>query len=454
MRFLRQLLVLVGLSSLVAPTAHAGPALLFDLAESKVLYAEDIDHQWHPASLTKMMTAYLTFEALKQGRIKLDQQITCSEKAFNLPPSKVGLPIGGAMSVDLALQALIVKSANDVALMLAEAVGGSEDAFVAQMNATAKKLGMTRTQFVNPNGLPAAEQVTTARDLAKLARAIARDYPEHAHYWSQPVVQLGKLKLRSHNGLLRKFEGADGMKTGFICDSGFNVVASATREGNRLVAVVLGEQSGEARTVRAAGLLEHGFQNMGWKQLFNGQTIDNVPMAADAQASISVRDQVKSWDCGREKRIAVRKEKAKVKAAAAAEKRKANAAAKTAAAAPAAGQAAPAESKKKSKVTPAAAAPAVVPAAAPAAAIAAPAPATAVQPKKKPKPPVEAHALTPAGAAPAAGAAAPAVKPAVQMQTAEPAAAAAALPASVPDTVVKAPKPEPEGVPPPFAFGQ
>jgi D-alanyl-D-alanine carboxypeptidase len=290
-------------TSLMAPLAAlAGPTLLFDPADGKILYAEDIDDQWHPASLTKIMTAYLVFAAIKDGTLKLDDQIVVSEAAFAQSPSKVGLPVGQTMSVEIAIQALIIKSANDVAMMLAEAASGSETAFVADMNRTAKKLGMSRTTFVNPNGLPAPEQVTTARDLARLARAIQADFPQYAHIWAMPDMMFGKIKLRSHNGLLRSFDGADGLKTGFICDSGFNVVASATRDGRRLMTVVLGEASGGDRNIRAASLLEHGFQNYGWKMLFNPTTIFTVPIATDARPITSMRQSVISWECGTRKR--------------------------------------------------------------------------------------------------------------------------------------------------------
>ena len=155
---------------------------------------------------------------------------------------------------------LIVKSANDVAVMLAEGVGGSEEAFVARMNEAAQQLGMTRTHYANPNGLPDDRQVTSARDLAKLTRAIIVEFPEYADIFALPSVQVGKKVLRTHNRLLASFPGADGMKTGFICDSGFNVVASATRDGRRLVAVVLGEPSVVTRTDRAANLLGERLQ--------------------------------------------------------------------------------------------------------------------------------------------------------------------------------------------------
>jgi D-alanyl-D-alanine carboxypeptidase len=295
----------------LATPALAGPSLLFDAADGRVLYAEDADNQWHPASLTKIMTAYITFEALKEGKLTMAGKIGCSELASSQSPSKVGLPVGAEMTVEKALQALIVKSANDVAVMLAEAVSESQEAFVVRMNSTAARLGMTRTKFVNANGLPAPEQVTTARDLAKLASAVVRDYPEHAQLWSMLEVRLGKMRLHSHNGLLTNYAGADGMKTGFICDSGFNVVASATREGHKLIAVVLGEATGGERTMRAANLLEHGFHTLKWKELFSPQTLETMPVAEDAKGPMTMRQAVISYECGTGGRRAVAKVKKK-----------------------------------------------------------------------------------------------------------------------------------------------
>ena len=355
----------------------AGPALLFDSGNGNVLYAEDADNQWHPASLTKIMTAYVVFQALKAGKVSMDTKMTCSESANLQPPSKVGLPVGAEMSLDLGLQALIVKSANDVAVMLAEAVSGSEADFVAEMNATARRLGMTRTNFVNPNGLPAPEQVTTARDLGRLSRAIVRDFPEHAHYWSAADVRIGKIRLRSHNALLKTFDGADGLKTGFICDSGFNVVASATRDGRRLMAVVLGEPTGHDLTVRAASLLEHGFQSYDWKQIFNQTTIETMPVPADAKSVMTVREQVLAWECGTRRRGRAVANAKRIKAKAAQVRAKANAAK-----AEAAGTAAKDEPAK------AAAQPGT----------AAGSTAAAAAPKPKPKPPTAKTAATPAAA--------------------------------------------------------
>lgn len=307
--------VLISMLAVARPAA-AGPALLFDTTDGKILYAEEMDDQWHPASLTKIMTAYLAFKAIKAGKLRMDEKVICSELAFKQPPSKIGLPIGGELTVETALQALIIKSANDVAVMLAEKISGSELQFVADMNAAARDLGMTRTIFSNANGLPAVGQVTTARDLAKLARAVATEHSEYAQYWAMTQMRIGKIRLGSHNGLLKTFEGADGLKTGFICDSGFNVVASATRNGRRLMAVVLGEPSGGDRNVRAASLLEHGFQQLGWKQIFNQSTIDNMPVPSEAKGPISVRATIQSWDCGNGKRNpAVEARRERIKAA-------------------------------------------------------------------------------------------------------------------------------------------
>jgi len=228
------------------------------------------------------MTAYVTFRALKAGEIKPDTKITCSQKATAQAPSKLWLPVGGQITVDTGLRVLIVQSANDVAVMLAEAVAGNTEAFVARMNESAARLGMTRTHFENVNGLPQDGQVTTARDLAKLTRAIIVEFPEYADIFALSSIQVGKKLIRTHNRLLVSFQGADGMKTGFICDSGFNIVASATRDGRRLVAVVLGEPSVATRTDRAANLLENGFKRYFWKSVF-GTTIDGLAM----QASLS-----------------------------------------------------------------------------------------------------------------------------------------------------------------------
>jgi D-alanyl-D-alanine carboxypeptidase len=281
--------------------AQAGPVILFEATSGRVLYADEQDHHWYPASLTKMMTAYLTFDAIKSGRLKLTDTVVVSEKALEQAPSKLGLPIGTEIGVDIALRALVVKSANDVAIMLAEKIGGTEEGFVQLMNDTARRLGMNRTHFVNPHGLPVPGQISTARDLARLARAALQDFPEHDAVWGLSEMQLGEQRLRSHNALLRSFEGADGIKTGFICDSGFNVAASATRDGKRLIAVVLGEPSGDDRNLRAASLLNHGFETAAWKVRFGVPTIETMPIDPAAEGVRSVRRSVVSWNCNGKK---------------------------------------------------------------------------------------------------------------------------------------------------------
>lgn len=291
-------------------SAIAGPALVFEPTTGNIIYSEDADRPWHPASLTKIMTAYLTFEALRDGKLTLKQLIPYSAEARKQQPSKLGLSLKAKLTVDSALKALIIKSANDVAVMIAEAVGGSQPAFVAMMNNKAEELDMTRTNFVNPNGLPATQQITTARDMAKLARAVLKDFPEYAEYWAMKNARIGKkIRLASHNGLLN-YNGGNGIKTGFICDSGYNVVGSATREGRMLIAVVLGERSGARRTKRAASLLEHGFDRYEWKAVFGMQTIDNAPMGAKLPVA-SIRKKVRSYACGSAPRKYKKKKKRK-----------------------------------------------------------------------------------------------------------------------------------------------
>ena len=284
--------LLVGAMLMAPSVASAAPALVFEPYNGTVLYAEDPDAQWFPASLTKLMTAYVTFQALKVGTVSPDTKVVCSPKATTQAPSKLGLPVGGAINLDVALKVLIVKSANDVAVMIAETVAGSEEAFVARMNEAAQHLGMTRTTFTNVNGLPDERQVTTARDLAKLARAIIVEFPEHADLFSLVQVQVGKKTMRTHNSLLVSLPGADGMKTGFICESGFNVVASATRDRRKLVAVVLGEPSVASRNDRTTDLLESGFKRYFWKSLF-GKNLDRLAIQAPLSNSPThLRDSV------------------------------------------------------------------------------------------------------------------------------------------------------------------
>lgn len=259
--FRRLLLAVLALATLsLAPAKAATEALLLiEAGSGRVLHAENAAHPWYPASITKLMTAYVTLHAVKSGRLSLESLVPVSENAASQAPSKMGFRPGTELTVDNALKMLMVKSANDVAVVLAEGVSGSIDNFADDMNHAARALGMTQTNYVNPNGLPDDRQVTSARDLAILARALLREFPEHELYWRLPAIKIGKRVMRNYNTLIDRYPGADGMKTGFICASGFNLVATATRNGKQLIAVVLGAPSGPVRAVKAASLLERGF---------------------------------------------------------------------------------------------------------------------------------------------------------------------------------------------------
>ncbi len=239
--------------------AQAGASILVEADSGKVLRAENASYPWYPASVTKLMTAYVTLRAIKQHRITMDTLFAVSRNASAQAPTKMGFPLGTQVTVDNALKMLMVHSANDMAVLLAEGVDGSIENFADDMTSTAHSLGMTESSFVNPNGLPADGQITSARDLAILARALLRDFPEYNSYWHIPAIKFGRRVMRNTNSLIGRYPGIDGMKTGFICASGYNVVATATRNGKRLIAVVLGAPSSPARAVKAAELLEAGF---------------------------------------------------------------------------------------------------------------------------------------------------------------------------------------------------
>ncbi|HEX9588401.1 MAG TPA: D-alanyl-D-alanine carboxypeptidase family protein [Bradyrhizobium sp.] len=276
-------MVLLAALAIVVPRVVQAEALLVVEADTgKVLQADNATYPWYPASVTKLMTAYVTLKAVKDGHITLDTLFTVSPVAASQSPSKMGFRPGTQVTVDNALKMMLVKSANDMAVVLAEGVGGSIDGFSAQMNEAAQRLGMTQSSYVNPNGLPADGQITSARDLAILARAIIRDLPEYEYFVHIPSIRFGRKVTQNFNKLIGRYPGADGFKTGFICASGYNLVASATRNGKRLIAVVLGASSGQMRAVRAAQLLERGFANnqLAWLRPSLG-TVDNlVPIDA------------------------------------------------------------------------------------------------------------------------------------------------------------------------------
>ena len=251
--------ILCTASGVAVDKAAAEALLVIEVDSGRVLFAQNAGNPWYPASVTKLMTTYVTLHAVKEGRLTLDEPLTVSANAVAQAPVKMGFRAGTQVTVDNALKMLMVKSANDIAVVLAEGVAGSIENFADQMNWHARRLGMVQSSFVNPNGLPADDQITSARDLAILARALIREFPEYDYYWHLPGIRMGKMVQRNYNTLLGRYPGADGMKTGFICASGFNLVASATRDGKRLVAVVLGAPSSAVRALKAAQLLERGF---------------------------------------------------------------------------------------------------------------------------------------------------------------------------------------------------
>ncbi len=240
--------------------AATGPAyIVVDADSGAVLAHSQSDALWHPASLTKLMTAYVAFDALKAGKLTMTSPVKVSAHALAQAPAKMGFKVGTVMNVDNALKMMLVKSANDIAVAIAETVGGNEINFVAKMNATAARLGMASTHYDNANGLPDDGQTTTARDLAVLAKALLTDFPEYRSYFGIPAIKAGKRILRSENALLERYRGTTGMKTGFICASGYNIVATAHRGSRSLIAVVLGADSGDDRSEFTARLLDEGF---------------------------------------------------------------------------------------------------------------------------------------------------------------------------------------------------
>ena len=235
-------------------------AIVVDAESGEVLFARHADSRRYPASITKVMTLYLAFEALTEGKVKLDDVLTVSPRAASQPPSKLGLAAGQTITLDDAMKATAVRSANDMAMAIAEHVGGSQDRFAAMSTLKARELGMTQTRYVNPNGLPDARQVTSARDLAILARAVMRDYPQYYRYFGLHDWAYQGREYRNTNGLLRQGAGYDGMKTGYTNASGYNLAASAVRDGRRLITIVLGGRSTASRNSHVAALMETGFE--------------------------------------------------------------------------------------------------------------------------------------------------------------------------------------------------
>ncbi|MGF7156948.1 D-alanyl-D-alanine carboxypeptidase family protein [Bartonella heixiaziensis] len=255
--------------SLTSTLALAQPFLSVDVATGRILEHNQAFERWYPASLTKLMTAYIIFRAMSTGEISPNKHITISEYAAKSPSYRSGYKAGSVLTLDTALSITMVKSTNDLAIAMSEAIAGSQKAFVRQMNAEAQRLGMFGTHFSNASGLPDTQNYSTARDIALLAVQIRREFPQYAHYFSIPAIDFGeKRKIQPNsNNLIGRFDGIDGMKTGFICASGFNLVASATRNNRTIIAVILGSNNVSEREEKAAQLLETGFLHKGMPQL-------------------------------------------------------------------------------------------------------------------------------------------------------------------------------------------
>lgn len=261
---------------------------MVDANSGQVLSSENASQAWHPASTTKMMTIYLALKAVRAGKIGLETAIPASKRAASQPRVKVYIKPGQEITLDNALRIMMVKSANDIAYVVAEGVGGDVETFVSMMNAEALRLGMRDTHFTNPNGWHDPNQQVSARDLAVLAMALMHDFPDYSDYWNTGALQLGRQIIHNTNGLVGRYSGISGMKTGFTCPSGFNVVAVANRGGRTLIAIVLGAVSGTERTVKAAQLLDDGFSKWGG----SGYTLASLPSGSGGRA-YSVCDDVR-----------------------------------------------------------------------------------------------------------------------------------------------------------------
>lgn len=271
------------------------PYITIDTDTGHVLSENRSFERWHPASLTKLMTAYVTFKAIQNGELQQGSPVTISKAATKMPPSKMGYKLNAKLRVDTAITILVVKSANDVAIALAESVAGSVPAFVARMNFEAKRLGLKDSNFVNPHGLHHKNQYVSARDMLVISKAIWNEFPQYRKLFATPAITTGKKIYYSYNLLLERFAGTKGMKTGFVCASGYNLVASAERDGRRLVSVVFGANSQTERTVTAAKLLSSGFNKT------TGIPLENYPRPSIIKGPTNMRSLICS-EAARKKR--------------------------------------------------------------------------------------------------------------------------------------------------------
>lgn len=258
-------------------------SIVVDAATGRVLHQVNADTQSYPASLTKMMTLYMLFDALNKGKVHLDTPIAISAHAASMAPSKLDLQPGSTIAVEQAIYAVVTKSANDVAVAIAEHLGGSEDRFCAMMTARAHAIGMTRSHFADASGLPNKAQLSTARDMAILGKRLMTEFPQYFPYFSRTEFPYGGQMIRTHNHLLENYDGADGIKTGYTAASGFNLVASARRGDTRLITVVFGGTSAKGRDQHVAALMDAGFTVMATNPtvIANAQSIDPFPASPE-----------------------------------------------------------------------------------------------------------------------------------------------------------------------------
>lgn len=283
--FVKLLLVAVVLVSSIsnswaAPIKRSQSSIMIDAASGKVISSSNADERRYPASLTKLMTLYIAFDALDKGKIKLSDKLKVSRNAANRAPSKIGVRAGETISVENTIKALIVKSANDCATVLAEALGKSEENFAKIMTKTARDLGMKHTTFKNASGLPEPTQKTTARDMAILASAVYHHFPEYYSWFSITKFTYKGKTYYTHNHLLKNYKGADGMKTGYTAAAGYNIVTSAERDGKRVIAVVMGYNSIKERDYRVASLMSQGFKKLDNKKSHTVMASLDVPLNA------------------------------------------------------------------------------------------------------------------------------------------------------------------------------
>jgi D-alanyl-D-alanine carboxypeptidase len=281
---LRALLMVLALVLFGTPANAArsplGPArysaILVDAATGETLYQQAATQIRHPASITKVMTLYLAFDALRDGRLRLNDRIPISRHAASQQPSKLGLAAGNDISVADAISVIAVKSANDIAVAMAEKIGGSETGFARMMTRKARQIGMNQTVFTNASGLPDPGNFTSARDLAIMSMALLREHRQYYYYFGQRSVSYGSTTIKTHNHLLNRFAGYDGIKTGYTVDAGFSLAASAVRNGRRLIAIVLGEPSVAVRDQQVANLLDAGFRTLMRRERGEYVTVANL----------------------------------------------------------------------------------------------------------------------------------------------------------------------------------